>query len=183
MRWPIVQCIFLRRVSGLILRLFKVEPVKGYLLLSTCTVVVCIECGQTMPKNNDTVSFISTPGFCSDCGSILPLLDNRGNVICYACKREWGPEGIFQYFNWVVILVYQMFLKVRSSWVYQNLWELSRLLRIRENALESLVFAKILKFSRTCLHSMFAGSLIPVVFMLRIVFSFWRHGDVLHDSF
>ncbi|XP_015439416.1 PREDICTED: DNA-directed RNA polymerase I subunit RPA12 [Dufourea novaeangliae] len=46
-----------------------------------------------MTENNDTVCFISTPGFCSDCGSILPLLGNTGNVICYACKRTWGPEA------------------------------------------------------------------------------------------
>ena len=46
-----------------------------------------------MSKTDDTVSFISTPGFCSDCGSILPLLSDRGNVTCYACKRIWGPEA------------------------------------------------------------------------------------------
>ncbi|XP_078038808.1 RNA polymerase I subunit RpI12 [Augochlora pura] len=46
-----------------------------------------------MSRNNDTVSFITPPGFCSDCGSVLPLLEERGNVICYACKREWGPEA------------------------------------------------------------------------------------------
>nr|XP_033329251.1 DNA-directed RNA polymerase I subunit RPA12 isoform X1 [Megalopta genalis]XP_033329252.1 DNA-directed RNA polymerase I subunit RPA12 isoform X1 [Megalopta genalis] len=46
-----------------------------------------------MSQNNDAGSFISIPGFCSDCGSVLPLLQERGNVICYACKREWGPEA------------------------------------------------------------------------------------------
>ena len=46
-----------------------------------------------MAKTDDTVSFISTPGFCSDCGSILPLLGDRGDVTCYACKRIWGPEA------------------------------------------------------------------------------------------
>ena len=46
-----------------------------------------------MAKDDDTVSFISTPGFCSDCGSILPLLGVRGDVTCYACKRIWGPEA------------------------------------------------------------------------------------------
>ncbi|XP_017885605.1 DNA-directed RNA polymerase I subunit RPA12 [Ceratina calcarata] len=46
-----------------------------------------------MEQKNDTVSFISTPGFCSDCGSILPLLRDIGGVKCYACKREWGPEA------------------------------------------------------------------------------------------
>ncbi|XP_053981599.1 DNA-directed RNA polymerase I subunit RPA12 [Hylaeus anthracinus] len=46
-----------------------------------------------MARNNDTVSFISTPGFCSDCGSILPLLNDYGDVKCYGCKRSWGPEA------------------------------------------------------------------------------------------
>ncbi|XP_076249823.1 RNA polymerase I subunit RpI12 [Calliopsis andreniformis] len=45
-----------------------------------------------MNQNSDTVSFISTPGFCSDCGSILPLLSDK-DVICYACRRTWGPEA------------------------------------------------------------------------------------------
>ncbi|XP_076165865.1 RNA polymerase I subunit RpI12 isoform X2 [Ptiloglossa arizonensis] len=46
-----------------------------------------------MEQNDETVSFISTPGFCSDCGSILPLLGDSGDVKCYACKRTWGPEA------------------------------------------------------------------------------------------
>ncbi|CAL1678959.1 unnamed protein product [Lasius platythorax] len=37
--------------------------------------------------------FITAPGFCPDCGSILPLLDGRKTVVtCYACKRKWDPE-------------------------------------------------------------------------------------------
>lgn len=48
-----------------------------------------------MEQDNNTVSFISTPGFCSDCGSILPLLGERGDVKCYACQRTWGPEGTY----------------------------------------------------------------------------------------
>ncbi|XP_043588381.1 DNA-directed RNA polymerase I subunit RPA12 [Bombus pyrosoma] len=42
---------------------------------------------------HNTGSFISIPGFCSDCGSILPLLGDKGNVKCYACKKVWGPEA------------------------------------------------------------------------------------------
>lgn len=38
------------------------------------------------------ISFKTAPGFCPDCGSILPLLGEKGGVICYACKRHWGPE-------------------------------------------------------------------------------------------
>lgn len=48
-----------------------------------------------MAQSKSTGSFISTPGFCSDCGSILPLLEERGNVECYACKKVWGPEGSY----------------------------------------------------------------------------------------
>ncbi|XP_034181716.1 RNA polymerase I subunit RpI12 isoform X2 [Osmia lignaria lignaria] len=46
-----------------------------------------------MEQDNNTVSFISTPGFCSDCGSILPLLGETGDVKCYACQRTWGTEA------------------------------------------------------------------------------------------
>ncbi|XP_014469660.1 PREDICTED: DNA-directed RNA polymerase I subunit RPA12 isoform X2 [Dinoponera quadriceps] len=42
--------------------------------------------------SKDDSSFITVPGFCPDCGSILPLLSDQGGVICYACKREWGAE-------------------------------------------------------------------------------------------
>ncbi|OXU31884.1 DNA-directed RNA polymerase I subunit RPA12 [Nasonia vitripennis] len=45
-----------------------------------------------MGSSDDGVSFTTTPGFCPDCGSILPLLGDRGGVTCYACKRVWGPE-------------------------------------------------------------------------------------------
>lgn len=31
----------------------------------------------------------TTPGFCPDCGSILPLLKTVGNVVCYNCKKEF----------------------------------------------------------------------------------------------
>lgn len=43
--------------------------------------------------SKDDSSFVTAPGFCPDCGSILPLLGERGGVTCYACKREWGHEG------------------------------------------------------------------------------------------
>lgn len=37
----------------------------------------------------------TTPGFCSDCGSILPLLRSTGDVVCYTCKKSCQPEGNF----------------------------------------------------------------------------------------
>ena len=43
--------------------------------------------------NNITTK--TTPGFCPNCGSILPLLNLVGNVTCYACKKEYPPEGRF----------------------------------------------------------------------------------------
>ncbi|XP_011864441.1 PREDICTED: DNA-directed RNA polymerase I subunit RPA12 [Vollenhovia emeryi] len=43
-----------------------------------------------MSSNNS--SFITVPGFCPDCGSILPLLSESGTVACYTCKREWNSE-------------------------------------------------------------------------------------------
>ncbi|XP_014205003.1 DNA-directed RNA polymerase I subunit RPA12 [Copidosoma floridanum] len=48
----------------------------------------------TVGEDNSTASFTTSPGFCPDCGSILPLLDDTGDggVTCYACKRRWGPK-------------------------------------------------------------------------------------------
>lgn len=37
-------------------------------------------------------TFTTTPGFCPDCGSILPTLRISGNVICYNCKKNFLPE-------------------------------------------------------------------------------------------
>jgi len=37
--------------------------------------------------------FNNRPGFCPTCGSILPPLQVKGNVICYNCKQEFNPEG------------------------------------------------------------------------------------------
>ncbi|KYN31246.1 DNA-directed RNA polymerase I subunit RPA12 [Trachymyrmex septentrionalis] len=42
--------------------------------------------------DNNKSSFITVPGFCPDCGSILPLLGEKGGVTCYTCKREWDAE-------------------------------------------------------------------------------------------
>ncbi|KAJ6646126.1 DNA-directed RNA polymerase I subunit RPA12 [Pseudolycoriella hygida] len=36
--------------------------------------------------------FRTTPGFCSDCGSILPLLRSTGDVACYTCKKICRAE-------------------------------------------------------------------------------------------
>lgn len=40
--------------------------------------------------------FITVPGFCPDCGSILPLLDEeKATVVCFACKRKWNSESLY----------------------------------------------------------------------------------------
>jgi hypothetical protein len=39
-------------------------------------------------------NFITLPGFCSECGTILPLPGNKKFVTCYGCKRKWPCEGI-----------------------------------------------------------------------------------------
>ncbi|XP_034485712.1 DNA-directed RNA polymerase I subunit RPA12 [Drosophila innubila] len=36
--------------------------------------------------------FNNRPGFCPTCGSILPPLQMKGNVLCYNCKQEFDPE-------------------------------------------------------------------------------------------
>ncbi|CAH1389030.1 unnamed protein product [Nezara viridula] len=38
------------------------------------------------------VNYDGEPGFCPDCGSILPLLEDRGIVNCYTCKRQCNAE-------------------------------------------------------------------------------------------
>ncbi|XP_014220559.1 DNA-directed RNA polymerase I subunit RPA12 [Trichogramma pretiosum] len=43
-------------------------------------------------SENTSSSFITKPGFCPDCGSVLPLLKTHGGVTCWACKQTWGPE-------------------------------------------------------------------------------------------
>ncbi|KAK9510363.1 hypothetical protein O3M35_005164 [Rhynocoris fuscipes] len=32
------------------------------------------------------------PGFCENCGSVLPLLKDVGGVECYSCKQIYPPE-------------------------------------------------------------------------------------------
>lgn len=34
-----------------------------------------------------------TPGFCPNCGSILPHMRPSGKVKCYNCLTDWPPEG------------------------------------------------------------------------------------------
>lgn len=40
-------------------------------------------------------TFKSIPGFCPDCGAILPLLRSTGNVVCYTCSREFKDKGMY----------------------------------------------------------------------------------------
>ncbi|KAM0729285.1 DNA-directed RNA polymerase I subunit RPA12 [Formica fusca] len=45
-----------------------------------------------MGSNSDSC-FITVPGFCPDCGSILPLLaERKATVTCYTCKRNWDSK-------------------------------------------------------------------------------------------
>ncbi|KAF4520927.1 hypothetical protein B566_EDAN008902 [Ephemera danica] len=39
-------------------------------------------------------SFLSDPGFCSKCGSILPLLKSSGGLNCYTCKTSYSAEEL-----------------------------------------------------------------------------------------
>lgn len=43
----------------------------------------------------------TTPGFCPNCGSILPLLSISGPVTCYTCQLDYPPEGV----RFVIIFV------------------------------------------------------------------------------
>ncbi|KAG8248788.1 DNA-directed RNA polymerase I subunit RPA12-like [Homalodisca vitripennis] len=35
---------------------------------------------------------VREPGFCPQCGTILPLVGEAGGVTCYLCKISYGPE-------------------------------------------------------------------------------------------
>ncbi|KAK4881359.1 hypothetical protein RN001_004678 [Aquatica leii] len=41
-----------------------------------------------MSQGDNKHSFAKCPSFCSDCGSILPLLQDKGDIICYGCSRH-----------------------------------------------------------------------------------------------
>ena len=45
-----------------------------------------------MDFTRETSSFTISPGFCPDCGTILPFCRETGGVTCYACERKWEPE-------------------------------------------------------------------------------------------
>ncbi|CAG5097127.1 Protein of unknown function [Cotesia congregata] len=44
-------------------------------------------------ESEQSAFFDAESNFCSECGSILPLLREFNCVVCYICKREWGPEN------------------------------------------------------------------------------------------
>lgn len=48
-----------------------------------------------MDLQKESGSFSTAPGFCPDCGTILPLCTDVGRVTCYACERKWDPEEVF----------------------------------------------------------------------------------------
>lgn len=49
-----------------------------------------------------------TPGFCPNCGSILPYLRASGNVKCYNCLTDWPPEGEFESFHLSLYIEFKM---------------------------------------------------------------------------
>ncbi|XP_033227074.1 DNA-directed RNA polymerase I subunit RPA12 [Belonocnema kinseyi] len=48
-----------------------------------------------MEFKKESGSFSIAPGFCPDCGTILPLCPETGAVTCYSCERSWDPEKVF----------------------------------------------------------------------------------------
>ncbi|KAB0795283.1 hypothetical protein PPYR_06601 [Photinus pyralis] len=47
-----------------------------------------------MENKKSEYTFVSSPNFCSDCGSILPLLGEVGDIICYRCTRRYSHKEI-----------------------------------------------------------------------------------------
>ncbi|KAF5299195.1 hypothetical protein FQA39_LY02368 [Lamprigera yunnana] len=47
-----------------------------------------------MSRYQNKYTFASSPSFCSDCGSILPLLEDQHGIRCYRCSRYYPPEAL-----------------------------------------------------------------------------------------
>lgn len=45
--------------------------------------------------------FGKNPGFCPDCGSILPQLKPNGGVVCYSCARAFSAEGLLIFLSFI----------------------------------------------------------------------------------
>ncbi|XP_011494917.1 PREDICTED: DNA-directed RNA polymerase I subunit RPA12 [Ceratosolen solmsi marchali] len=68
-------------------------------------------------------SFITTAGFCPDCGSILPLLNNQRGVTCYSCSRNWEPE-VFGYMSMIYTVTFNNKDTYTSAKQFGNIEEL-----------------------------------------------------------
>lgn len=44
-------------------------------------------------KMTTKTTFRAPSGICTDCGSILPLVQRTGNICCYTCKKEYPVDG------------------------------------------------------------------------------------------
>lgn len=66
-----------------------------------------------MDKEN---TFTTVPGFCSDCGSILPQLQEKGNINCYSCGREFAPEGKGLTFEILKFQSHRVKYSICSTW-------------------------------------------------------------------
>lgn len=50
----------------------------------------------------------ATPGFCPNCGSILPPLKNSGGVTCFLCNRDFDPTG--EFLNTIMKIEFYLYL-------------------------------------------------------------------------
>ncbi|XP_053681771.1 DNA-directed RNA polymerase I subunit RPA12 [Sabethes cyaneus] len=55
-----------------------------------------------------------TPGFCPECGSILPLLRMTGNVTCYSCHKSYN-EAVFGSMNMEYTIRFNSYENKKSS--------------------------------------------------------------------
>jgi len=46
-----------------------------------------------MKKSSEKNTFVASPAFCHECGSILPLLREKGNVVCYRCSQQFDESA------------------------------------------------------------------------------------------
>ncbi|KAG8228402.1 hypothetical protein J437_LFUL003875 [Ladona fulva] len=39
--------------------------------------------------------FVSAPGFCPKCGTILPSMKETGDIVCYICKQDYKADEVY----------------------------------------------------------------------------------------
>lgn len=101
-----------------------------------------------MEYEDKSNGFETDPGFCPDCGSILPLLGDEGGVTCYACKREWPSDGITKKlkFNLIPVknntLIYFFYFLIKFLFILSVFGDMSMTYTINFNSIDTYINEK-----------------------------------------